>query len=355
MSDLDLLNQFWKATETEKHLAPYKGLVRRARPYTLDADATDLVTELASGESIKDKIAIYRRLSRLPFEVVWVEFDYMDRFKARQRMGTIQLLESPDDAPTKMGFMLERLTDTEWRCLTVVSYPKEKTQSGRTCDVFGAVFVVSTEGPFEFRSWIRDPGMRDGVKHMNEQHGGMLGWGFGVNQNGQDYNIMPPELMDTVAVDLAPSFEYIINQITRQHYAETTTVKQHTIRMMMESLNEIKGDLRFVCAGLAMLNEVPTTLREVRREGSNRIAGRLKPFMVNRIVSVAIPKTKGRVRKIGAMLRLAERSMRRHEVAGHWKTVVLKGGERERRWIKNYERGDASLGYVHQIREVSRS
>lgn len=353
MSDLDLLNQFWKATETEKHLAPYKGLVRRARPYTLDADATDLVTELSSGESIRDKIAIYRRLSRLPFEVVWIEFDYMDRFKARQRLGTVQFLESPDGVPTKMGFMLERLTETEWRCMTVVSYPEGVTQSGRSCDVFGAVFVVSTEGPIEFRSWVRDPGMREGVKEMNRQHGGMLGWGFGVRRNGQDYNTMPPELIDTVAVDLAPSYEHIVGKLVEREPMKSA--RQVTVQMIMESLNEIKGDLRFVCAGLAMLNEVPTTVREVRREGTNRIAGRLKPFMVNRIVSVAIPKTRGRVRKVMAALKLAERHMRRHEVAGHWKTVILKGGERERRWIKNYHRGDASLGYVHQIREVTTS
>lgn len=355
MSDLDLLNQFWKATESEKHLAPYKGLVRRARPYTFDADATDLVTELASGETINEKIAIYRRLSRLPFDVVWIEFDYMDRFKARQRLGTVQLTEKPDEAPTKMGFMLERLTETEWRCLTVISYPEGVTNSGRTCDVFGAVFVVSTEGPVEFRSWVRDPGMREGVKHMNSQRAGGLGWGFGVRQNGQEFNSIPPELDQTVAVDLPPSFEYIISRILQTGADPTITAKQHTTKLMLDSLNEIKGDLRFVCAALATLNEVPVNMREVRREGSNRVGGRMKPFMVNRIVSVAIPKTRGRVRKVMAMLKLAERHMRRHEVAGHWKVVTLKGGLKERRWIKNYERGDASLGYVHQIREVTSS
>ena len=352
MADLDLLNQFWKSTESEKHLAPYKGLVRRARPYALDTDATDLVTELSSGDTINEKIAIYRRLSRLPFDVVWIEFDYMDRFNARQRLGTVQLSEKPEDAPTKMGFMLERLTETEWRCLTVVAYPEGITPSGRACDVFGTVCVVSTEGPVQFRSWIRDPGMRDGVKHMNEQRAGGLGWGFGVRQNGQDFNTIPPELDQTVAVDLAPSFEYIINKIVEGGSTPTTTVKQHTVRLMMESLNEIKGDLRFVCAALAMVNEVPITLATVQREGSTRVGGRIKPFMVNRVVTVNIPKKRGRARKVMAMLKLAERSMRRHEVAGHWKTVTLKGGLKERRWIKNYERGDASLGYVHQIREV---
>lgn len=355
MPDLDLLNQFWKATEREKHLAPYKGLVRRARPYTLDRDATELVTELSSGASINEKLSIYRRLSRLPFDVVWIEFDYLDRFHKRQELGTVQDTETPTDAPTKMGFMLERLTDTEWRCMTVVAYRSESTPSGRTCDVFGAVLVVSTEGPVEFRSWIRNPGMRDGIKAMNDQHAGMLGWGFGVRKNGVDFNVAPSELKQTVAVDLPLSYEYIVNHMVESGRDPLMTARQYTERSIMDALNEIKGDLRFVVSSLAMLNEVPITITEARREGTTLVGGRLKPYMVNRVVSVNIPKTRGRTRKAMSLLRLAERSMRRHEVAGHWKTVTLKGGMKETRWIKNYERGDASLGYVNQIREVTGS
>lgn len=350
MADLDLLNQFWKATESEKHLACYKGAVRRARPYTLDADATELVTELSSGETIQSKLLIYRRLARLPFDVMWIEFDYNDRLNMRRALQTVPANEDIENAPLKMGFMIEKVTETQWRALTVASF--RDSESGRTCDTFGAVHVVSTEGPVDFRTHARDPAVREVVKKANAEKYGLLGWGFGVrDSDGTDHNTYLPELDGTTAVDVAPSVERIITTIRDNQKARYDIAKEQ----LFIACGELKGDLRFICAALALLNEVPLTVRSIQREGSTRVGGSIKPFMVNRIVSVAIPKTKGRVRKIGAMLRLAERSMRRHEVAGHWKTVVLKGGERERRWIKNYERGDASLGYVHQIREVSRS
>lgn len=350
MADLDLLNMFWKATESEKHLSVYKGLVRRARPYMFDADATELITELSSGDTIQSKLLIYRRLSRLPFDVMWIEFDYKDRLNMRRQLQTLPAYEDIEDAPVKMGFLLEKVTETQWRALTVASF--QDTPSGRTCDTFGAVHVVSTEGPVEFRSHARDPAIREVVKEANQQNYGLLGWGFGVRtKTGEEVNTYLPELVGTTAVDVAPSVERIITTIRESQKARYDVAKEQ----LFVACGELKGDLRFICAALALLNEVPVTMKAVQKEGKTRIGGMIKPYLVNRLVSVAIPKKKGRVRKIGAMLRLAERSMRRHEVAGHWKTVILKGGVREHRWIKNYERGDASLGYVTQIREVTKS
>jgi len=39
----DLLNDFERAAEKEKHLRCYSSLIRRARPYTLDDDAVGLI------------------------------------------------------------------------------------------------------------------------------------------------------------------------------------------------------------------------------------------------------------------------------------------------------------------------
>lgn len=331
----DLLNQFWKLCEAKNHLSVYKGLVRRARPYRLDGDATELITELSSGETIIEKLAIYRRLARLPFDVVWIEFDFFDRFIVRQRLGTAPIGEVPEGTPDRIGFMLERLSDTEWRCLVVVSYPENR------CDVFGSAFIVSTEGPVSFKSWIKNPDIKTAVTKLNNDNVGQLGWGIGT---------IPNHLENSVYVDLAPSYEPIVSWL--QETKPFISFDDHVKDAVMQSLNEVKGDLRFLCAALAVINEVPITFTELKREGVQRIGGALKPFMVNRIVSINVPKKRGRTKKVMSMLRLAERQMRRHEVAGHWKTVI-KGGVRERRWINNYERGDASLGYVHQLREVT--
>jgi hypothetical protein len=374
---VDLLNDFAVAAESEKHLQCYRGLIRRARPYTLDDDATALITELASGPTINDKLATYRILARLPFDVIWMELNYDARFKARVALGT-SVGEKPKDTPDSMGWIMERITEKVWRATTVIRYSeKSATESGRTVDTFGCTHVISTEGPLEFRSFARDPVLRDAVRQVNQNEPGRktsiiaaVGWGFGEtfqpqlrpqaeidggenNRLGDNsYNLSLPRHLDGAnAVDLPPSWEPILERVSK---GVPKIKHERAIKHMMESAMELQGDLRFLCAALATINEVPITFADVRPQGSRRIGGHIRPYMVNRVVTIAIPKKRGRLNKVMKMLRLAEVRMRRHEVGGHWKTVYSGPGRTvvERRWINDYERGDASLGFVRQEREV---
>lgn len=359
----DLLNAFAAEIEREKHLSCYRGLVRRARPYTLDDDATALITELASGPTINDKLATYRILARLPFETVWIELSYDARYYARVALGT-SYGEKPKDVPDRMGWLMERVTETTWRATTVTRYDPNATGSGRTVDTFGVTHVISTEGPVQFRSFIRDPVIREAVMEMNQPHPGhdtsMIGavlWGFGdpigISQASGQREIsigLPSHLEGSTAADLPLSWEPMMQRICKgkTDREKKALVKKH----MMQSAVELQGDLRFLMATLATLNEVPITYADFKPEGKRRIAGAIKEYMVNRVVTIAIPKRRGRTNKVMKMLRLAEIRMRRHEVGGYWKRVHYGDGRVERKWINNYWRGDAQLGYVHQVREV---
>lgn len=359
----DLLNSFAEAAEKEKHLHAFRGLIRRARPYTLDDDATALITELASGPTINDKLATYRILARLPFDVVWIEMNYEARYYARVALGT-SVGEPPKDTPDRMGWIMERITDTMWRATTVIRYSPDATASGRTTDTFGCTHVISTEGPVEFRSMVRDQYMRQAVMELNkwepDRGSSLIGavmWGFGddiarqsqINRHGTINIGLPEHLTGSNAVDLPPSWEPIIERVSKGVPSrKIERVKKH----MMESAIELQGDLRFLMAALATLNEVPVTYADFKPEGTRRIGGRIKEFMVNRIVTIAIPKKRGRTNKVMKMLKLAEVRMRRHEVSGYWKRVRYGDGRVERRWIKEYMRGDAALGYVRQERQV---
>jgi hypothetical protein len=359
----DLLNDFWKATENEKHLRCYSSLVRRARPYTLDDDAVELLTELASGPTINDKLSTYRILARLPFDVIWIAMNYDARFNARVKIGTSKG-SRPQDAPIQMGWLMERITDTMWRAITVTQYLDDK---GRTVtDAFGITHVVSTEGNVEFRSFARDPGMREMVKSLNapdefyDDGKGValthaLGWGFGdmPQSSGTTFVTLPRHLNGSNAVDLSPGTENMLLSLP-----DLASVKIKKAReTMMICCRELQGDLRFLCATLATLNEVPLTYADVRPPGKMRAGGKIREYLVNRVVTIAIPKKRGRLNKVLGLLRLAERRMRRHEVSGYWQTVYSGPGRtvKERRWINEYMRGDAQLGYVRQEREVVKS
>ncbi len=380
----DLLNDFAKAAEKERHLKCYSSLIRRARPYTLDDDAVELITELGSGPTIAEKLAIYRILARLPFDTIWLEIDYNARYNARVKIGT-SVGEKPKDTPDRMGWIMERITDTVWRATTVVRYNKEsdavKNGGGWTVDTFGAVHVISTEGKLSFNSFVRDPAMRDGVYEVNEktsffdkeQNDGAaliqaMMWGFGAKEWPRDekYNFfqesselkqnitLPRHLAGCNAVDLPQSWEPIVEKVCN---GTPSSKKAETMKLMYKSALELQGDLRFLCAALATINEVPVTYTDVQQPGSRMIGGRLRPYMINRIVTIAVPKKRGRITKVMGMLRLAEKRMRRHEVSGYWKVVRSgpNGSIKERRWINEYMRGDASLGYVRQEREVVKS
>lgn len=374
MSASDLLNDFAAEADKQHHLHCYRGLIRRARPYTLDDDATSLITELASGPTIRDKLPTYRILARLPFDVVWIELNYDARYLARVALGT-SVGEKPVDVPDRIGWLMERIDDTTWRATTVFRYSTEVTGSERRADVFPVVHIVSTEGPLAYSSKVKDPDIRAAVEKLNEplkasevnetcamNVAPTLMWGFGVEEVDEPLNIsrqkdggtlfnisLPSHLNDSNAIDLAPSWEPLVHS----HSDGTSSSKRYeTLRYMTDTCKELKGDLRFLMAALATINEVPLIYADVRRPGTRRIGGGVRPYMMNRVVTIAIPKKIGRTNKVMKMLRLAEVRMRRHEVSGHWKRVRFKDGRIERRWITEHMRGDASLGYVRQEREV---
>ncbi len=359
----DLLNEFALEITKRKHLGCYTSLVNRARPYSFDDDAVDFITEIASGYNIGDKLSIYRRLGRLPFDVVWFEFDYTARFRALCEHSSLSG-PMPKDAPIRMGWLIQKLTDISWRSVNVVMYNPDHTASGRSIDTFGIAHVLATEGKLtNFKSVIQDASIRQAVMEMNETdeifngEDGVsmcqaIAWGFGKNNLDGSMTIsMPRHLDNTNAVDLPKSWEPIIQRVGD---GMPSRMIKETKTHMLNSAKEIQGDLRFLVAALATINNAPMIYEDFRRPGTRKIGGNLKPYMVNRIVRIGVPKSRGRVAKIMKELRLAERAMRRHEVSGYWKNVRSGPGRKTvtKKWVDSYWRGDASLGFVNQQREV---
>lgn len=355
----DLLNDFWRESENEAHLKCFTNLIRQARPYTLDDDAVDLITEISSGKTISEKLSIYRKLARIPFETIWIELNYAVRHSTQKRLGT-NVSELSVDSPIKMGWLIRRIDDTTWRATTVAQF--STSNSGRKVDVFGCDQILSTEGIINYTSTARDPMVRKAVNELNthipakiiDDGDGNIDisssqafmWGFGSKKVS-----IPRHLARINALELSPSFENIIKTISKTEKEKF----DNTIKQMKNSCSELRGDLRFLCAALALINEVPMTYRNHQQPGVARVGGRLRPYMINRVVSITIPKTRGRTTKIMSMLRLAERAIRRHEVCGHWRNINQTDGTIKKIWIKEHMRGDASLGFVKQERIVEKS
>ena len=114
-------------------------------------------------------------------------------------------------------------------------------------------------------------------------------------------------------------------------------------------VRESSGEIGFVTAALALINHGLVSYRDRPRPPGQRVLnGKLRPYMSDSVVSIAIP---GKLSPIGALKRAhrAEQARKRaHEVRGHFRHY------RDGRvvWIRSHQRGDASLGFVRQRYEV---
>src|ERR1700749_1007674 len=125
--DLDLLNEFWKRTQKEKPYARYNSAMKQVRPFSLDDEVVEIVAEMASGEHRHKMMPIYRRMARLPFPYMWIEFDYEVLHRWRVKKGT-----TPDSdrelygRPSRLGFLLDPLhsTDDGFRVTTIGMMPE---------------------------------------------------------------------------------------------------------------------------------------------------------------------------------------------------------------------------------------
>jgi hypothetical protein len=137
-------------------------------------------------------------------------------------------------------------------------------------------------------------------------------------------------------------------------------------KIMLDAAVEQRGDIRLLVAMLSLINEVPI-IREFRRpSGQVHVGGKFRPYLQNTIVKIDIPTKRYMSVVRGIMKNAQKRAKARHEVRGHFRTIVHKrahervvkhadgsieriqihAGELERVWVESHERGDASVGYI---------
>jgi hypothetical protein len=373
----DFLNDVYREVYQRKPLAVYRHLFRRAVPFTLDAASTRLVTELAT---IPSKCDLYRHLARLPYDVVWLEYDYVEKVRTQIKLGTRKSPYDPEGEPNRMGYLLERLTETRWRVMSWVSvtvtdrnmsiYAKLNNiplKSGEeVIETMPPMFILDTEGTIQgYKSICRDPALVHAVQHTIDTDAApcAVAWGLGASEE-QHVWALHPSLINTVCVDLPPDWEYLMGRDSPRPH-ERRDLLQAVLPAVMK---EQSGLMRFLCAALASITSAPTILTERQKPGSFRADGRMRNYKVNSVVTLHIPgKRTLTVKHMISLFRGAKRQMARHQVHGFWRTTTneVRPGERwqwlysqrhrELRWhiwINDFERGDASLGYVLRNYEV---
>jgi len=101
-------------------------------------------------------------------------------------------------------------------------------------------------------------------------------------------------------------------------------------------------ELRKALTLLAAINDVPIGVRHVEPSRGFIAQGRYRKFLDHNVITVTLPK--GRDPQKVARQIIAKARRRAHQVRGHWRRDWRHEGLRI--WIKEHQRGDASLGFV---------
>jgi hypothetical protein len=378
MNHHSLLDEVYKEVLNNKNFSMYRGLIRRAVPFALDTASTRLVTELASNP---DKVGLYRALARLPYDAVWLEYDYREKVNTQIKIGTRNNPYDVDAEPNKMGYLIERLNPTRWRAVAWVSMKvSEKNKSvhnvlnrlnlrpgTEVIETMPPMFILDTEGTISgYKTLTRDASLHHAVQHIidHDEAPCAIAWGLNMNRDTHEF-VLTPSLRKTVCVDLPPDWEALLMRDT-----QTPHRRRDLLNIVLPATTkEQSGMMRFLCAALASITSAPTILVDRKQPGSFRADGRLRDYRVNTVVTLHVPgKRTITVKHLLAQFSGARRRMARHQVHGFWRTTVAvdcpserwqwlySQRHREMRWhiwINDFERGDASLGYVLRNYEVT--
>lgn len=285
-----------------------KSFVRRlkeARRFVLDEEMSTFSADLAHRpfEHVRSEAVGHRLLdelrcmARLPHAITWIEYDNRARAKRAIEYGMTEI--DPLICPKRAGWLVMQHSEID------------------------TAFIAT-----DCRSGISAAGMDNpqisGVAYQWRSVDEPMIW----NDNDTGGN---------AAAVLTGFKEY------RSKFAGAALSPFHKYRVDVNFMSQGVGcELRYLWALLAAINDVPTEYEIVRPSRGYVSQGRYKKYMEHTIIHLKVPHKVPLKTLAAKTLAIARR--RAHQVRGHWRRNYRKPGERI--WIKEHQRGDASLGFV---------
>lgn len=363
MANLDLFNAFWKRAEKEREFSGFQKAIRQARPFTLDAELADIVGRLAFEKPNAKSIRRWIGAARLPYPNMWLEADFDTAFRFWDEPEAFMF-----GRPKRIGWLLTELPDMPDGGFGVIRIATVENDEGEYhASYYPIMHMVHLGGRMSAQALLSGEGPHQEIKAVMAQVNASPGYTLlpwtGRNDNETLIEMVRLEkagkhpLSRFSCGTLEPSYlRAIENDIDAPKRAEDLLVK---------SMADQRGELAFIVAALAILNEVPVRFVPYRPQGMIRSAGRYRPYMTSSIVTIEVPATRRRIREIDKHLQhrgeAAQRA--RHEVRGHWRhsqhlpslhperwerSLDREGRPCWRTWIDHHERGSAELGWVNQ-------
>jgi hypothetical protein len=308
--------------------------IAQARKFVLDDSMSAFMADLgyASLNACKTEakkhqlIEGIRKLSRLPHATTWIEFNKQEHRKRVKEAYHPEIEALFDSVPDRSGWLLMQhpKLDTAFMALHCTSH--SWTQAGRADIPNTAQFAQAWTCDDSIPPWPRDA-------FYHRSHPAVRIDGSDTGKTASPAGILTGVLSygtDCVSVITAPHLT-----------PEANMVWQNENRWGFNPLGEMAHDLRYLWSLLATINELPTSLVNIKPDKGYVSRGRYRRFCEHTVISLTVP-----VKRYQTVAKRAIAVARRrgHQVRGFWRKDHWHPGERI--WVREHVRGDTSLGFV---------
>jgi hypothetical protein len=289
-----------------------------------------------------------RYLARAPHALTWIEYDNIA--KMQRCIDTWQTKNNINDTPTRLGWLIEQhpTIPTAFTALECASH---------AVDHDTGVMLEFPQPNIIAHAWVTE----DQPLPWEDIGSPVKDWRLGKVYTP------PGGIQYTHVSQLTVGFpDYCSDHVG---VVRNTSVREEVFKHYLKEceyspINELAGDLRYLWALLATINDLPTDIQRVVASKGFVAKGRYRRFVDHSVIRLNVPAKEYRIvakKAVGAAAK-----QRRHSVRGFWRKHWMFPGiascshqwvahddivecsecGRRRFWIKEHERGDASLGYV---------
>lgn len=306
------------------HVSPsLRYLLAEARRFVLDAAASEFLADLAHANFGVNSVSTVQRateasrvLARLPHKITWFEYDI--RAVSRRLLALFPCLE-PDKLPeaTRIGWLLRQHEniETAFRATIFAGFP-----SGEIC-----------QQPIDI-AWTTDDRSlpwRDTLATSAPEQGDSAGKAASRVQARAFFNSGAAYESDHVGL--------LCNEMS-EFWTDNYQLKgEVNILLKTQGL-----ELRRILSLLSTINDIPVGITRVEQSHGFFAKGRYRRFSEHNVVTIILPKGRDPQKVARSIIALARK--RAHQVRGHWRRDWRHDGNRI--WIREHQRGDASLGFV---------
>ena len=270
-----------------------------------------------------------RTLARLPHKVTWIEYDMRARIKRAKEAYDVSL--NADTCPAKGGwlFVQHPVLETAFLAVECLSHCLD----GDFDDLdLGRPLIAKPSGHFINWVWTTDD-----VPLPQEYRCGPNFLRPIEQQLGR-----PVEAFMTGIESYTSKSVGLIAAPYTLHSNLWDQVEKDP-RIMANYISQSASDMRYAWSLLAAINDTPVIAETVRPSKGYVARGRYHKFLEHTTIKLNIP---GKLDLRTLAKRVSRLSRRRaHEVRGHWR-INWRDRTGEKLWIPEYQRGDASLGFV---------